>query len=98
MPLRSGSWLVAAATLQVACVEVALDNPLRYADVPPGERIVVPCYYAIDPVTDTTSVEDFGNAGYRVKLGQALAGQLQAALGGLCRGTGRVRDLQEFVA
>lgn len=78
-------------------MEVALDNPVRYAEVPPSERIQVPCYYSIDPVTDATEVEDFGNASYRVKLGAALAGQLQAALGGLCRGTGRVRDREEFV-
>src|SRR5262245_50606549 len=85
------------AAIEAGCVEVALDNPLQYTEVPPTERIQVPCYYTIDPITDATQVEDFGNASYRVKLGPAVAGQLQAALGGLCRGTGRVRDREEFL-
>ena len=90
---RSAAALLAA--LPLGCVEVALDNPQRYDDVPPSERLAVPCYYALDAGTEASVVEDMG---YRVKLGPAVAGQLQAALGGLCRGTGRVRDPAEFAA
>ena len=85
--------VIGAALL--GCRHVALDNPLTYEDVPPAERVHVPCYYAIEPATDAIEVE---NLGYEVKLGPALAGQLQAALGGLCRGTGRVKDRADFLA
>jgi hypothetical protein len=91
----SGFALWIAATLPLGCVEVALDNPLRYGEVPPSERVPIPCYYAIDPVTDAIVVEDLN---YQARLGPALAGQLQAALGGLCRGTGRVKNRNEFIA
>ena len=98
MQPRTSATRYVAAIIGVAllgCRHVALDNPLTYAEVPPAERIHVPCYYAIEPATDAIEVE---NLGYQVKLGPALAGQLQAALGGLCRGTGRVTDRAEFLS
>ncbi len=58
------------------------------------KRVGRTCFYALDSRTEALVVED---SGYRVKLGPALAEQLRAALGGLCEGTGRVRDRNEFL-
>jgi hypothetical protein len=92
---RADPIIAAALLLAVGCIDISLDNPLRYRDVPPEERLGVPCYYALDPATDALVVKE---GRYRVKMGPAIAEQLRAALSGLCRGTGRARDREAFLA
>src|SRR5437667_12560742 len=94
--MRLAELIAAAGPLLVGtgCTQISLDNPLRYRDVAPEERLHVPCYYALDPATDALVLKE---GGYRVKMGPAIAEQMRAALAGLCRGTGRVRDREEFL-
>lgn len=78
----------------VGCsIPVSLDNPLRYREVSPSARLRVPCYYALTAESDALVLK---RGGYLVKMGPAFAEQLRAALGGVCRGTGRVHDAEEF--
>ncbi len=86
--------LFALATCGGCAIDVALENPMRYREVDASHRIRVPCYYALDSDTESLVVS---SSIYRAEMGPAIANQLRAALGGLCRGTGRLLHRNEFL-